>query len=157
MNVQAAVGSGQYALERSGWRDLFRVWRAQRAIFHDDAYDLLTLLGMAINPLMVRRHAVAGGEVVGFIACEPSFRDGAAWIVMVGTRPGHWGRGIATALIEEVEREMARRASRMKLTVRRSNARAIALYERLGYAHASVARRYYSDGEDGFIMEKRLQ
>ena len=52
---------------------------------------------------------------------------------------------------------MIRRASRIKLTVRRGNIRAIGLYERLGYQHMSTTRRYYNDGEDGLIMEKSLR
>ena len=157
MNAEAVIGDTGFALQRSSWRDLIRVWRVQRAIFLEDAYDPLTLLGLALNPAVVRLQAVAGGEVVGFLACETSLRDGSAWIVIVGTHPSFWGRGVATALIAAAEREMARRSSRMKLTVRRGNARAIALYERLGYRHLSTARRYYNDGEDGLIMEKSLR
>lgn len=156
MNAQAAAGDGRITLERSGWRDTLRVWRAQRAMFGPDAYDLLTLLGLALNPLMLRFKAVSGGEVVGFIASEISWRDGAAWIIIVGTHPRHWGRGIATALIDEVARTMSPRAPRLKLTVRRGNTRAIRLYEHLGFREVSVARHYYHDGEDGLIMERPL-
>ena len=157
MNAGAVIGHHGFAVQRSGWRDLIRVWRVQRAIFLEDAYDPLTLLGLALNPAGFRLHAVVNGDVVGFLACETSFRDGAAWIVMVGTHPQFWGRGIATALIGAAEREMIRRASRIKLTVRRGNIRAIGLYERLGYQHMSTTRRYYNDGEDGLIMEKSLR
>jgi ribosomal protein S18 acetylase RimI-like enzyme len=157
MNAGAVIGSNGFAVQRSGWRDLLRVWRVQRAIFLEDAYDPFTLLGLALNPAGLRLHAVQNDDVVGFLACETSLRDGAAWIVMVGTHPRFWGRGIASALIGAAEREMARRASRMKLTVRRGNTRAIALYERLGYQHISTTRRYYNDGEDGLIMEKSLR
>lgn len=156
MNAQVAAGDGGITLERSGWRDALRVWRAQRAMFGSDAYDLLTLLILALNPLMLRLQAIAGGEVVGFIASEVSRSDGAAWIVIVGTHPRHWGRGIATALIGEVARSMADRAQRLKLTVRRGNARAIRLYEYLGFREVSVARRYYNNGEDGLIMERPI-
>ena len=157
MNAGAVIGHHGFAVQRSGWRDLIRVWRVQRAIFLEDAYDPLTLLGLALNPAGFRLHAVVNGDVVGFLACETSFRDGAAWIVMVGTHPQFWGRGIATALIGAAEREMIRRASRIKLTVRRGNIRAIGLYERLGYQHMSTTRRYYNDGDDGLIMEKSLR
>ena len=45
----------------------------------------------------------------------------------------------------------------LKLTVRRSNARAIALYERMGYRFKHAIYRYYNDGEDGLLMEKTLR
>ena len=51
---------------------------------------------------------------------------------------------------------MRQRVTFVKLTVRRSNVRAIALYDRCGYRWVSTVRGYYHDGEDGLIMEKNL-
>jgi ribosomal-protein-alanine N-acetyltransferase len=43
--------------------------------------------------------------------------------------------------------------AQLTLEVRRSNAGAIALYERLGFRAAGVRRRYYQDnGEDALVM-----
>jgi ribosomal-protein-alanine N-acetyltransferase len=44
----------------------------------------------------------------------------------------------------------------MKLTVRVSNQGAIRLYEKLGYHTSDIWRAYYSDGEDGLVMSKKL-
>jgi ribosomal protein S18 acetylase RimI-like enzyme len=44
----------------------------------------------------------------------------------------------------------------MKLTVRMSNQAALALYEKEGYQTVDVWKGYYSDGEDGVVMEKIL-
>jgi ribosomal-protein-alanine N-acetyltransferase len=65
------------------------------------------------------------------------------------------GRGIGTALLLAAERLLGQQ--KIKLTVRRSNTRAIALYERCGYTWTNTFRRYYRDGEDGLVMEKDLK
>jgi ribosomal-protein-alanine N-acetyltransferase len=46
---------------------------------------------------------------------------------------------------------------RVKLTVRISNDAAISLYKKAGYRTVDIWKRYYSDGEDGLVMEKILQ
>ncbi len=66
--------------------------------------------------------------------------------------PEHAGRGIGTALLLAAENALG--VGAMRLTVRSSNLRAIAVYERAGYGHRGVHRRYYRDGEDGLIMQK---
>jgi ribosomal-protein-alanine N-acetyltransferase len=45
----------------------------------------------------------------------------------------------------------------MKLTVRMSNEPAISLYEKEGYRSVDIWKRYYNDGEDGLVMEKKLE
>jgi ribosomal protein S18 acetylase RimI-like enzyme len=45
----------------------------------------------------------------------------------------------------------------MKLTVRMSNEGAISLSEKEGYRSVDIWKRYYNDGEDGLVMEKRLR
>jgi ribosomal protein S18 acetylase RimI-like enzyme len=44
----------------------------------------------------------------------------------------------------------------MRLTVRLSNEGAISLYEKEGYRSVDIWKKYYNDGEDGLVMEKRL-
>jgi RimJ/RimL family protein N-acetyltransferase len=52
----------------------------------------------------------------------------------------HWGRGVGRALIEAVlEEGRASGVTRVALTVRADNARAIGLYERLGFVHEGRA------------------
>jgi ribosomal-protein-alanine N-acetyltransferase len=45
---------------------------------------------------------------------------------------------------------------RIRLTLRASNREARALYDKSGYYAIDVWRRYYHDGEDGVVMEKKL-
>jgi ribosomal-protein-alanine N-acetyltransferase len=90
-------------------------------------------------------------ELVGYLICS---RYDTVWHVMnVAVDPDRRRHGIATALIAALLAEVGDRDSQVTLEVRRSNAGAIALYERFGFRSAGVRRRYYQDnGEDAVIM-----
>ena len=66
--------------------------------------------------------------------------------------------GIATTLIDFAHTECKRRGVKeVLLEVRASNAPAIALYKKQGYAEISVRKKYYSaPTEDAIIMRKIL-
>ena len=66
-------------------------------------------------------------------------------------------RGLATALLRHVIAEAAAAgATDATLEVRRSNAPALALYERLGFMVEAVRPRYYGDtGEDALVLWRR--
>lgn len=152
--MNAIFSSERFAIETSGLTDLLQVWRLNRACFPKDAYDLITLFNMSVMPGLSRLKAVADGRIVGYVAGEIIKREGCGWIITIGVHPQYAGRGIGTALLLASERSL--NASSVRLTVRRSNLRAIQLYERCGYKWVNTYRRYYHDGEDGLVMEKRL-
>ena len=64
------------------------------------------------------------------------------------------GRGVGTALLEHIIRDgSSRGAERATLEVRRSNAPARRLYERLGFEVAATRPNYYvSPAEDALIL-----
>jgi len=90
-------------------------------------------------------------ELVGYLVCS---RYDTVWHIMnVAVDPDRRRHGIGTALLAGLLREVPSRDSQLTLEVRRSNAGAIALYERFGFRTAGVRRRYYQDnGEDAVIM-----
>ena len=87
----------------------------------------------------------------------------AFWLVLdevhinnLAVRAEYQGRGLGTALLEHVLQAGARRgAERATLEVRRSNAPALRLYERLGFTVAATRPNYYvSPPEDALILWK---
>jgi ribosomal protein S18 acetylase RimI-like enzyme len=154
VNANAVVIADTYTLSDASLFDLPAIWRLERACFPQDAYDILTLLGLAVAPHILRLKAVADRQLVGYTAGEVRAREQLAWIVTIGVLPQYQGRGIGKALLSNAERAMGMPA--IKLTVRRSNLRAIRMYESCGYQWVNTIRRYYHDGEDGLIMAKEV-
>ena len=134
------------------WRDFRGMWNLERACFGRDAWGSLEILFALLGP-SVRLKAVADGRLVGFVMGDPRRRQGFAWIATIGVLPEYQRRGIGARLLAEVEARLPTPA--IKLTVRRSNAGAIALYKRFGYVETEAWPRYYADGEAGLVMEKR--
>lgn len=152
--MNAVVTSESFAICQAGLLDLWQVWRLNRACFPKDAYDPITLFNMSVMPGLTRLKAVTDGRIVGYVAGEIIKRERCGWIITIGVHPQFASRGIGTALLLASERSL--NATSVKLTVRRSNQRAIQLYERCGYVWVNTYRRYYHDGEDGLVMEKKL-
>ncbi|MCL5998427.1 MAG: GNAT family N-acetyltransferase [Chloroflexi bacterium] len=156
MNADAVVIGDSFTVCDASLFDLPAVWRLERVCFPKDAYDVFTLLSLALTPNVMRLKAVADNQLVGYLAGEVRRGERVGWIVTIGVAPRYRGHGIGRALLASAERALRRRVSLMRLTVRRSNTHAIALYDRCGYLWVSTIRGYYHDGEDGLIMEKNL-
>jgi ribosomal-protein-alanine N-acetyltransferase len=94
-------------------------------------------------------------ELAAYMICS---RYDTVWHVMnVSVDPDRRRRGIASALLDaliaRIDEAEGQAYAQITLEVRRSNAGAIALYERYGFRSAGVRRRYYQDnGEDAVIM-----
>ncbi|HEY0872971.1 MAG TPA: ribosomal protein S18-alanine N-acetyltransferase [Vicinamibacterales bacterium] len=90
-----------------------------------------------------------GPDIVGFCGCW-SFDD-ELHINTVAVRADWRRRGVAYALLKHVLADTG--AVRATLEVRRSNAAAIALYQKLGFRVKAVRPKYYENpNEDGLIL-----
>ncbi len=99
--------------------------------------------------------AEEGGQVRGYCCLILLFEDGE--VANIAVDSDCRGQGIAKLLMEKMHEEGKRSgATRCLLEVRKSNAPAIGLYRRFGYAPYGVRARYYEDGEDALLMEKSL-
>jgi ribosomal protein S18 acetylase RimI-like enzyme len=135
-------------------RDLGALRRLERACFDQDAWPLLDLMAVLTWPDVIRLKAVDHDEMVGFVAGDPRPSQGAIWIATIGVDPDYQRRGIGYQLLRACEG--LARLPRVKLTVRLSNDGAISLYKKAGYRTVDIWKKYYSDGEDGLVMEKSL-
>lgn len=93
-------------------------------------------------------------EVLGY--CGMHHACGECYIDNVAVFPNHRGKGIATALLAELERNgRALGGEFISLEVRPSNTGAIELYKRMGYAEVGRRKNFYTDPcEDALIMTK---
>jgi len=92
------------------------------------------------------------GEAVGFCSWWRVLDE--VHINNLAVLPEVRRRGVATALLERVLADgAAKGAPRATLEVRQSNAAALRLYERLGFAVTAVRRSYYTHpDEDALIL-----
>ena len=107
--------------------------------------------------------AEVGGRVVGYVMSRVEYgwsnfvkgkpvRKG--HIVSVGVLPEARRLGIATVMMLRAMKAMKvyYGAAEVYLEVRVSNTPAISLYEKLGYRVVGRIPKYYSDGEDAYLM-----
>ena len=139
-------------IEPAGWRDLNAVRQLEQACFPKDAWPLWDLIGILSFPNVMRLKAVREGRLVGFIGADIREKEDTAWIATVGVLPEYQRQGIGRALLEACEGQV--RTGHIRLSVRATNEAAIRLYERAGYQRVGLWRGYYTDGEDGLVMEK---
>ena len=90
--------------------------------------------------------------VVGMV--EP---DGAGHVVALAVGPEFRRRGLARRLMQRVESQFFERGVRtVRLEVRTSNEAAQNLYFDLDYKIIHRMPRYYTNGDDGYMMVKSL-
>ena len=95
------------------------------------------------------------GEAVGYVCGETLFED--AEIANIAVDIPFRGKGYGGAILGAMlEKAKSLGASRALLEVRVSNATAIRLYEKFGFVKYGERKRYYEDGEDAALMEKKL-
>jgi ribosomal protein S18 acetylase RimI-like enzyme len=89
--------------------------------------------------------ATINGEIVG--TAMAGYDGHRGWVYYVAVDPARRRKGVGRALMERVERDLARLGChKLNLQVRRNNEETVAFYERLGYSL-----------EDHFSMGKLLE
>ncbi len=152
--VASAVPCSQAMIMQATWRDLNAVRHIEAICFPSDAWPLWDIIGVLALPNVVRLKAVCDSQTVGFIAGDLRPAEKLAWIATIGVLPEYRRRGIGTALLQACEE--GTHLPRVRLNVRVSNDEAIRLYKQLGYVQVGLWPRYYQDGEDALILEKKI-
>ena len=135
-------------------RDVHAIRRLEQVIFPLDAYTYLSLTTLLMWPGGANYKALdVRGDLVGFVAGSPNWGTHIDWIVTLGVHPDYQRQGLGRRLLTVCEENMTQPT--LRLTVRTSNQSAIHLYETAGYHRIYTEPRYYSDGEDGMVMEKK--
>lgn len=95
-------------------------------------------------------------EMVGFAFVMLKVQN-AAHLTTIGIAPEHRRRGLAVDLMNHIERGLRNRdIGTVMLEVRVSNISAQDLYKRCGYTIVQRVNKYYTNGEDCFLMMKSL-
>jgi ribosomal-protein-alanine N-acetyltransferase len=139
--------------------DLDRIEVIEAASFGADAYDrnLFAEYTRICGDLFLV--AEAGTKVIGYsITALPARWGGErAELVSVAVDPAFLGKGAAAAMMESTLRRLRRRrVARLGLTVKVTNQRARAFYDKFGFRKLRRMAGYYEDGEDGLMLFKDL-
>ena len=110
--------------------------------------------------------AEENGKIMGYIMCRievglSNFGFGGlvrkGHVVSIAVLPQYRRRGVAKAIINKsLEGMMYYKAKQGFLEVRVTNESAISLYKNLGFEITRTINGYYSDGEDAYVMTKKL-
>ena len=155
---QYIMAAAQSVVMPMGQGDLNDCWRLDQRCFSDgEAYDRETIRYLLAHLQSVCHKVVSpADEMMAFVVgmVEP---DNTGHVVALGVAPEHRRLGLGRRLMYEVEQGFLRRGvSTVRLEVRTSNAAAQSLYLNLGYKIVRRMPRYYTSGDDGYLMVKSL-
>ena len=95
-------------------------------------------------------------QIIGYIGLW--FLGDQCQIKTIATDRHFQGQGCASRLMEyALEKSEELHYQNVNLEVRVSNVKAIALYQKFGFKNVAVRKRYYSNGEDAYLMIKELE
>lgn len=94
-------------------------------------------------------------KIVGYVSGVVR-RDGLGHIVSICVHPAYRRKGLGSKLMDFIENIFKEKFNicKYRLEVRTSNVTAINLYQKLGYRVVDIIPKYYTDGEDAYLMIK---
>ena len=150
-----ALATDAIVVQRSGWRDMRSIYALEKICFGDDAWPLYDVWVALTWPGIVRFKALDGERLVGFVFGDLRRRHKLGWVASLGVAPESRRLGIGRRLLTTCEQALG--TPRIRLTLRQSNEAAYGLYRSEGYVEIDVWPRYYSNGENGIVMERVLR
>lgn len=137
--------------------DLESLLRLEGELFAADAFTRRQVRHLLTRARALVLVAVCGGRVCGSAVVLLRRGGRAGRLYSLGVERRWQRRGVGRALLRRAEREcLARGRTRLSLEVRSTNAAALRLYERCGYAFVEELPQYYGRAAPGWRMAKRL-
>ncbi len=143
-------------MEYRKWRyeDVFQIAALEKECFSDPwSFQMLADTFFSEHTLSVA--AAENGKIAGYAFAVLAEEE--ADLANIAVTKSFRRRGIAKELLSRLEAQVRAAGGRkMFLEVRVSNAPAMALYLKTGYVGRYARPRYYGNGEDALVMEKKL-
>ena len=158
----------QYTLRKFEPKDLHQVIRINQVCLPENYSNgfFIDLYEKYPDTFIV---AEKDGVIIGYVMCriESGFAGmslktiGIAkkgHIISIAVLPESRNVGVGYALVDEALHSMSSsyEARSCYLEVRVSNEAALSLYKRVGFEVERTMREYYSDGEDAYIMSRKI-
>ncbi|HEC81592.1 MAG TPA: N-acetyltransferase [Thermoplasmatales archaeon] len=135
--------------------DFFPVMKLIYDIFPEryDPFLIMNLFEVFPEGFLV---AEENNKIIGFILGVKTSED-TARILLLGVEEKHRRQGVGSHLLNRFTHEMMTRGSRyVQLEVRVGNKEAIEFYKKHGFHTTQTLPSLYRNGEDGYLMERRL-
>lgn len=138
--------------------DLNELWLLDLAVFTDgEAYERETFRHLLSNPRCIGRQVRRSGDEMVAFAIGIVEDGGVGHITTLGVAAQHRRRNLARIMLLSIEQAfVARGVTTVRLEVRTDNESAQHLYEQMGYVITQRMKRYYSTGDDGYLMVKAI-
>jgi ribosomal-protein-alanine N-acetyltransferase len=123
-------------------------------ICFSDPWSEKSIASELTNPLSLWLVAVEDDRVAGYVGSQSVM--GESDMMNVAVQPDFRRQGVAEKLVLELVAALAKKDNHcLTLEVRASNAPAISLYEKLGFAQIGLRKNYYRNPkEDALILRK---
>lgn len=143
-------------IEPADIKDLRYLLELEKLCFSkSEMWSLLDYIGVLSLNSIIKRKAMAGEQMVGFVAMDEKLHSSLAQLMTLAVHPNFRQKGIATALLKEAE-NLLHKSTRIELVARVDNQAAIQLYQKFGYQEEDIISNYYRDGVAGQRMLKIL-
>jgi len=131
--------------------DLPEVFRINKENFTTDAWSMEGFEREFKLPYSRKFVAEMSGKVIAYSIFWIIEEE--AHLMTFSVDKNYWGRGIGKEFLREVLNRLKAEVKRVLLDVRKSNIRAIRLYQSLNFRIIGERKYYYSDGENAIQME----
>jgi ribosomal-protein-alanine N-acetyltransferase len=137
-------------------RDFAALYRLDQSCFPAGiSYSKTTLRYFLTIPSADCVVALEDGKIAGFVVSEEN--PPLAHIITLDVEERHRRRGVATALLQKIESNLAARGVRsILLETAITNEAAVAFWQRHGYRIEATLKRYYLGRVDAYEMRKVL-
>ncbi|MDQ3013024.1 MAG: GNAT family N-acetyltransferase [Acidobacteriota bacterium] len=139
--------------------DLNELYQLDMRCFIDgEAYERETFKFLLNNPKAIARQIRSDYDEMAAFGIGVIEENGIGHLTTVGVAPEYRRRGLARLTLHEIERSFAARSvTTIRLEVRVNNQAAQQLYEQIGYVIIQRMVKYYSNGDDSYLMVKSLE
>ncbi len=135
--------------------DLEEVINISQECFGKDAWSRKAFEREFQHPYSYRFVMEEEGKIVAYAVVWKIYDE--AVLMSIAVKKELWGKGIGKSLMAFLVDHFKGKAKKFILDVRRSNLRAIRLYQSLGFKIIYERQGYYSDGESAFVMSLDLE
>lgn len=146
-------------IQQASTADIRTLSKIEHECFRTEAFSRRLIMSLLKTPssvsLLAKEKEEVAGFVIGLVDDYGEMKLG--HIVTIDVVPKYRRKGIATKLLQKVEKEFQNSGIETSyLEVRDDNVAARKLYQKLGYREVEVLKDYYSRGGDGIRLEKTL-